>query len=353
MTRRYPQNREVSAELMRLVIPEMYRHPASCTPPNFAIWYEHFAGVNAALSGVLAEREAKALPLRDQDVDTLHATYIARRDSLATERLQTELVRLMEQVGRMALGAGDGMAEYGATLGVCATRLRADPTPETLQQLVSLLAESTEHARGSAAQLYDGLQSFRDEMQTLRSEVDTLRQEALTDPLTRLLNRRGFERAMEEFANRPGGMPRSVVLICDVDNFKRVNDHYGHLVGDRVLAGIGRVLKARVKGRDLVARWGGEEFAVFLPETGAVNGQHVADQIRNDVARCRIKRIDREDFVDAITISIGLAETESGESLEGLLGRADTALYEAKAAGRNCVVIASQSGSASIKVAAG
>jgi diguanylate cyclase len=220
-----------------------------------------------------------------------------------------------------------------------------------LHEVVDLLAERTERARGSASSLHERLQAFRDEMQTLRTEVDTLRQEALTDPLTALLNRRGFERAVAEFGRRPGGLPRSAVLLCDVDRFKRVNDVYGHLVGDRVLAAIARVLTARVKGRDTVARWGGEEFAVFLPETGAVDAHHLADQIRSDVARVLIKRHDRDEFLDAVTISIGVAETDPGEGLDALLARADAALYEAKAAGRNCVVIAAQSGATAARSA--
>jgi diguanylate cyclase len=350
---RYELSRAANAELMRLVIPEMYRHPASFTPLNFTLWYEHFAGLNPRLSVELAEREQQGRPLADADVEVLYAKYIAYRDALATDQLQSELVRLMDQVGRLALGAGEGMAEYRAALEICATRLKTEPTVEVLHEVVDLLAERTERARGSASTLHDRLQTFRDEMQTLRSEVDTLRQQALTDPLTGLLNRRGFERAVEEFGRRPGGLPRSAVLLCDVDKFKRVNDLYGHLIGDRVLVAIARVLTARVKGRDTVARWGGEEFAVFLPETGAVDARHLADQIRSDVARGRIKRLDREDFVDAVTISIGIAETEPGESLEALLGRADAALYEAKAAGRDCVVIAAQSGATAARSAAG
>ncbi len=338
--RRYTQSRERSSELLRLVVPQLYRHASACNPESFALWYEHLAGINGPLSAALDERTAEGRLLTDPDIDSLHRTYIAERDALAAEQVQRELVRLMEQVGKIALGAGDGMAEYGAALGTCAARLRTERTPQALQEIVDLLAERTERARGSTERLCEDLSAFRAEMQTLRSEVDTLREEALTDALTGLLNRRGFQRAVDDFCDRGTGIAGNSLLLCDVDNFKRINDSYGHLVGDRVLAAIGRVLKSRVKGRDVVARWGGEEFAVLLPETAAGDARHLAEQIRADVARGQIKRVDRDEFVGSITISVGVAEAAAGESLESVLDRADAALYEAKGAGRNRTIVA-------------
>jgi diguanylate cyclase len=338
--RRYTQSRERSAELLRLVVPQMYRNPAACNPESYALWYEHLAGINRSLSTVLEEREAAGNLLTDVDVETLYRTHIAERDALAAARLQHELVRLMDQVGQVALGTGQGLEQYGAALEASAGRLSTEMSPAVLRQIVDMLSEQTRVARGSTTRLCAELEGFRRDMQALRAEVDTLRQEALTDALTGLLNRRGFERRVAEFALQGEGIGDSSVLLCDVDNFKRVNDAYGHLVGDRVLAAIGRVLKLRVRGRDAVGRWGGEEFAIFLPETAAIDARHVAEQIRLDVARGQIKRIDRDEFVGSITMSIGIAEAAAGEGLESVLERADAALYAAKAAGRNRTMIA-------------
>jgi diguanylate cyclase (GGDEF)-like protein len=162
---------------------------------------------------------------------------------------------------------------------------------------------------------------------------NTLFQEASTDALTRLDSRRQLEaRLIEEveFARRHG-VPLSVIMV-DVDHFKKINDGHGHQAGDEVLAEVARILRETVRKYDVCARYGGEEFTVVLPETHLSGAQVVAENIRRRVegalfARERIP----------VTVSLGIAEFPlHANTPEGLLRKADKALYEAKAAGRNC-----------------
>jgi diguanylate cyclase (GGDEF)-like protein len=112
---------------------------------------------------------------------------------------------------------------------------------------------------------------------------------------------------------------------------------HGHLLGDRVLRAIGQILQANIKGRDIAARLGGEEFAVLLLGTSSQGAQVLAEQIRLAVARGRIRRIDGTELVGAITVSIGIASARAGEDFDALLARTDAALYRAKRDGRNLV----------------
>jgi diguanylate cyclase len=127
------------------------------------------------------------------------------------------------------------------------------------------------------------------------------------------------------------------MLMGDIDHFKRINDTYGHMFGDQVIKGVAQIIHATVKGGDLAARFGGEEFAVFLPDTSLEDAVALAEKIRSSVGRMRIKRSGTQEFIDQITISLGAAGGRIGEGLEALIERADKSLYRAKQTGRNRV----------------
>lgn len=136
-------------------------------------------------------------------------------------------------------------------------------------------------------------------------------------------------------ALKSDGTPASVLML-DVDHFKKVNDTYGHQVGDLVLRLIGRLLTESVKGRDTAARYGGEEFAIILAGTGIRAALIVAEQIRVMLEGKQFGG-KGEHGPASVTISIGVAGARPGDTAASLLSRADAALYRAKAAGRNRV----------------
>ncbi|MGH6989581.1 MAG: PleD family two-component system response regulator [Stellaceae bacterium] len=162
---------------------------------------------------------------------------------------------------------------------------------------------------------------------------------ALTDALTGLYNRRYFTAHLEGLMTRIGeGAQSAAVLMVDVDFFKKVNDNYGHAVGDVVLREVAQRLARSVRGFDLVARFGGEEFVVVMPETTLPIATMVAERLRMAVAETPIKSADH-DLEVPVSVSIGIAVTrDRGDTSAGVLERADEALYEAKAHGRNRVV---------------
>jgi diguanylate cyclase len=181
-----------------------------------------------------------------------------------------------------------------------------------------------------------------------------LQSEALTDPLTGLLNRRGLEREIERLCGQdPKALAHAAVLIADIDHFKRINDNYGHLFGDQVIRATAQALEQGVKGRDLIARFGGEEFLIVLPDTPAAGALAVAEQVRMSFAKVRIRRTGSEEFADPVTISIGVSLPAEGEAFEAALGRADQALYLAKNAGRNRVRMLDAEGKPVAATAAG
>ena len=171
-------------------------------------------------------------------------------------------------------------------------------------------------------------------------EFEETERSARTDPLTGLANRRVFDDALDREIRRSRryGWPLTVVM-ADLDHFKEVNDAFGHLLGDLVLERIGEILRHAVREADVVSRYGGEEFAIVLPETPRVGGFAVAERIRR-----RVGQIFSQSGVGGheieMSISCGLATyPEDGLHAVEIVARADEALYGAKRAGRNRVCV--------------
>ncbi len=166
-----------------------------------------------------------------------------------------------------------------------------------------------------------------------------LQREALTDGLTELPNRRRLEEALGAELTRVrryGG--RFALVVADLDDFKQVNDRYGHLAGDDVLRAFAEVLRANVRDLDTAARYGGEEFALLLPETDLAGAERVAERIRKEMAARAIKTF--PGAVLHVTVSFGVAAHPESRTQDELFSAADEALYRAKASGKNQVVVA-------------
>lgn len=162
---------------------------------------------------------------------------------------------------------------------------------------------------------------------------------AVTDGLTGLFVHRHFQHRLDDEIRRAArtGRPLSLMLI-DIDHFKKFNDEHGHQTGDRVLAGVAKVLRGEARGIDVVARYGGEEMAMILPETDAEGAAVFAERVRAAVEAASFEGEGGTRL--SVTISVGVATWQAGEARRTFLGRADRALYMAKEAGRNRVELA-------------
>lgn len=173
------------------------------------------------------------------------------------------------------------------------------------------------------------------EAQVVRENLEEQRQKALIDPLTGLPNRAAWSERLEHEVAQWQRHGNSLLLaILDLDHFKRINDNYGHLAGDRVLKIIATVLRKRLRGSDFIARFGGEEFVLLLPDTPLTAGGGLAENFRAAIEACPF-HFKGEPVT--VTVSIGLTSFKAGERGDLVLKRADQALYRAKAAGRNRV----------------
>ncbi len=181
------------------------------------------------------------------------------------------------------------------------------------------------------------LRKYHADVIRLQGELMTARTEAEIDFLTGLVNRRRFERALLEMISdyQSRGYPFALILF-DLDNFKEINDKFGHPAGDQVLKEIALILKTFLRANNVSARIGGEEFAVLVPGATVKEGEIVAERLRSTIAN-RAFSIPEEDV--HITASFGVTGVRSDDTIDTILARVDKALYEAKNSGKNRVVV--------------
>ena len=226
-------------------------------------------------------------------------------------------------------------------------QLKADPALRDVPVIVSTAWDDTgtvTQALDAGAHDYvrkpfvpDELAARVDAAARLKSERDALTQDASMDPLTGLPNRRSLTTELErEHALARRGRPAFSALLLDVDHFKRVNDERGHAAGDHVLVEIAARLRRRARTSDVVGRWGGEEFLIVAPDTDVTGATILGHGLRTAISEAPIAL---DSGPVRVTASVGVAAWER-ETVHELLSRADGALYEAKAAGRDKVVAA-------------
>jgi len=160
-----------------------------------------------------------------------------------------------------------------------------------------------------------------------------IEEQALIDPLTGLGNRNKFYLiATYELDRSHRYQSKLSLAILDIDHFKKINDAYGHSIGDSVLTGVADTIRGTLRKTDISVRWGGEEFLFLMPATTLTESREISERVRHNIEACTYHKAIK------VTVSIGITEYNCGDSLDFMIKRADKALYDAKNAGRNLVI---------------
>jgi diguanylate cyclase len=336
---RYQENREQSAEVLRLTVPLMSRQQASFHPQTYTLWYEHCAGINPRLSRVLeAKLEANAT-LSNDETWQLYAQYIVARDADNVGLIQQRLCDLIDDTGHFSALAGEEATQFTQTLTFQRDQLAQPLAVENVRAILAELIVDTERMRTTTMELAERLENSVVEVRSLREQLEKAEHEATRDPLTGLLNRRGLSRAAQALFQPDQPVRDSAMLLIDIDRFKEINDKYGHLVGDKVISTVAQVVRENIKGRDLAARVGGDEFAVLLPDTQAKGASVLAQQIRKGISALEIRRSNQNAVLEKVTLSIGISESGATGQLDQMLEDADKAMYAVKSGGRDHVQV--------------
>ena len=187
-----------------------------------------------------------------------------------------------------------------------------------------------------SAYLLKNIEEMEEKIKELESELDKAYKELLIDPLTKVYNRKALERDLLEILEKGTNRDLDLVIaMIDLDNFKYINDSYGHLVGDFVLIKFVKIIKSLIRSSDKVYRYGGDEFVIVFNRSTLENAIYSIERIVNKISKTKLKY---KDFIINISTSIGITQHKKGDTIESLIKRADDALYEAKATKNTCKV---------------
>jgi diguanylate cyclase len=338
MVSRYPESPERCAEALRTALRHMGQHAARWTPVCFTVWFEHAAGVNGPLSQELETLLKTQTPIDDDAVLRLHATHIADPDREEVQRISSDLQRLMSGVAENASSTGDSAGHFGDRLDRLSGALLAVPSPD-LHGLLSEASSSARRMQDATAALVQQIDEGQREIDRLRRELVRARDEAMLDPLTGVLNRKGFDLHLATLLTQAALAPQAHSLVMiDIDHFKNVNDSHGHLMGDQVIVALAQVLRrCAPQEHHLVARYGGEEFAILLPRTPLADGLKLAEAVRQGARAMKFRDRRTQQVVMTVTVSAGVAAHEAGEDASSWIARSDAALYKSKQGGRDRV----------------
>ena len=329
--------------ILKTLLPLMSRHAAGYHPISYTVWYEYARGERPALQSAVDAELKQQGRLTPSLTYALYSKHLVEPAEQALVSARADLVKMMSKVQEAVQATGADTTHFNDELAQFQRDIAAATTVQDLSEQVAAMAAEAQRVGGSFNRFADELSRSQGEVRRLTDELDRIRQDALVDALSGLLNRRGFDREMSRVLGQ--GEPDSpfTVIMMDIDHFKRINDNYGHPLGDAVIASVGRLIRDCVGQGGFAARYGGEEFVVALPSQRINQAEVVAEAVRTRVEQGKIRRRQTDEAIGGITISAGIAiwHPDTGDTLDALLERADKALYRSKEGGRNRVSLES------------
>lgn len=331
-----------TADLFRKAIPKMSQLEIPLTPENYHTWYEYTNGDNDELNSTIDELLKNGKKFTSKINNELFNKYIYHLNEEGLRLFQKDVERLVDMLLEKITGMSRTTQNFSASLKKYSEILKSDPDIESVAELIASLIDDVGSVLETNESMGFLLESMNQEVDSLRDSMRMLNFKAYTDKLTDVPNRRAFDKRLDElFDNYHEEGQVFSLLFIDIDHFKKFNDTHGHDVGDRVLRYVASVITGGIKGDDMLTRYGGEEFAILLPNTGYDDAISVGNYLRNKVSGSRL--VDNSSSKDIkqlghVTVSVGVAIINTEDNVESIVKRADQCLYAAKERGRNMVV---------------
>ena len=323
--------------LARATIGELAARAVPTSPANYEVWVAYLSGTYPDLNSEIDARLARGEAFTDELNEDLYERYFAQnRLSVRMVEASAGIARELADVVASLRNAGSLAGDYSGALQAAARDMERGADPEAFCSIVARLATATRVMAEHNLKLEQQMEASSRQVEVLQTTLQHVRTEALTDGLTGLANRRHFDETLRScIANEDAAPAGLCLMLCDIDHFKRVNDQWGHQVGDQVLRYVATILGAQADRDCLAARYGGEEFAVIMPGTDRITAEATAERIRLAVKAKRLSRRSTGEMLGSVTVSLGVAGYRPGEPAAALLARADACLYQSKRTGRD------------------
>lgn len=333
---KFADNTTQSAEYLRQAIPLMVKYNIPPNPLNYALWYTYVSNKIPSLNYKI-----------DQTLDTygtcpsllgeqLFREHVISDEITDSEDTKKQILALTNTLNEHVDDAAKHTSHYGSVLEDSLAALNSSGGSPQLSNIIDRLAKNTASISESTNLFQHQIKEAQAEIIALKEELQKTRLDARIDPLTGLFNRRVFDTELDQVTGAKHQAKAALIMI-DIDHFKKFNDEYGHLMGDKVLQYFGKLLKAECQEPILPVRFGGEEFAILLIGKEKEDAFILAENLRKKIQAIRIKQKKSGKIISSITASFGISQWVQSETAEQMIERADKALYLAKESGRNQV----------------
>ncbi|WP_181407995.1 GGDEF domain-containing protein [Pararhizobium mangrovi] len=309
----------------------------SAIPRNYELVYEAHSGNNPELARALAKFDGNPT---QADLDHLGETALEGHNRFSMVRsAQKKMSSQLESVLGLLRREQQSLGAYGSILEKAQDQIGALAATDSnlLRAMVSTLSEATDETMDKGKAIADSVTAHSIEIEDVRQELETYKRIANTDKLTRLANRRAFDEIMADLFAMPGRTADATLILIDIDHFKHLNDSYGHPVGDRVLSILASVMRNQTPHGCVLARTGGEEFAIVTNGLDEEASDALAESVRRAVETTPLQNRKTGTNYGPVTVSLGVCAGTLARDAEDLYRKCDATLYAAKAEGRNRV----------------
>ncbi|MFK5978493.1 MAG: GGDEF domain-containing protein [Rhizobiaceae bacterium] len=335
------QDYGITVELAAKALKLAQTHKTAPVPKTFEVWYSYAAGgdedINNRVDKIIAENSA----FSPYDIDLIHSEYLSPygTEQAVNDKANEKLEKEMTTIISLMQSHIESGSDFSGALDKSSENLTEAESPTQIRKIVEFLIKENAKMRDKTMDLNSNLEKSKVQIHTMRSELKESQKNEMRDALTNISNRRWFEKSLvkEMEEAKKNNAPMCLVLI-DLDHFKRVNDTYGHVIGDQVLRFFGSLLTKCLKGNDTIARYGGEEFAVVLPRTKIDDAVTLIETVRAQLEAAKLSLTKSKKSIGTVTASFGITLLCDSDDAETLVQRADYRLYEAKNSGRNRVI---------------
>jgi diguanylate cyclase len=332
----YHESLDDSGKFLRLTLQYISKYKLAYNPISYALWYEYATGRNEKLVHEIHDLQKNKVDISFEIVLKLFRKHVADSQVLLAEKKAVKFQTIIKETAKQLRNSGNELDDQGNSLEKHANELSHSNSLEDASAIANEIVSETKSVVASSHTLEKKMNATASEISTLKKELEGIKETARTDMLTSLLNRRGFDEVMTEQVRHSIKHNRALsIILADIDHFKMVNDTHGHLIGDNVLKMLSKLLKETITGKNIAARFGGEEFIMVLPGTDLKGAFIMAEQIRLSLRSMKWTAKDSGQALGSITISLGVAQYKPEETVESVIQRADNALYFAKENGRN------------------
>jgi diguanylate cyclase len=326
-----------ASENLRQVIPLISKHKIPVNPANYAVWYEYVSGDNHTLVEEINNRLIQNLPISAEFAQHLFEKHVLmgmpERLESTNNGLKLVVDNTLGNLHKTEADAAHSISELNNTKSL----LNNCRDINELHNLVSDILASTQMLTKASSDLKQDLEKSSLEITKLKEELNAVKEASRTDGLTGLLNRGAFNHELNEVCQRP--KTDIALALFDIDHFKKINDTYGHVLGDKILQYFSSLLKKHAGENHLAARYGGEEMAMILMNISLEEAKSITDKICFALADSRLKKKGQDEYIHQVTVSAGISMLKTEDSPSNIIDRADKALYQSKNNGRNQVTV--------------